>query len=73
MMPRTYTHWTTKEIARLRQVYAGSTDADLEREFAPRKASAIRSRARQLKIRKLRDWVAIAQQHRPVFDFGRAQ
>lgn len=67
-----YLHWNTREIARLRELYPTATVEELEREFAPRKIGAIRSCARKNKIRKTRDWMAIAQRYQPSIIFWSA-
>jgi hypothetical protein len=58
--------WTTKEIARLKELYPVLPTAELEREFQPRSLKAIRVRASILKLERDRSqFAAIARQHQP--------
>jgi hypothetical protein len=58
--------WTSKEIARLRLLYASMNDDQLVREFFPHPLSSIKQMAAQHKIRKRRCWKEIAESHSPL-------
>lgn len=66
--------WTNQQIALLKERYATAPRAELERELAPHSWNSICSTAKRLGVRRPqreRDWKAICDAHRPIFDFGR--
>lgn len=65
MKPKQF--WTTKEIARLRECYSTMSSDELLQAFAPRSIFSIRVKASELRLRRRRDWGAIASRHVPAF------
>lgn len=59
--------WTTRQLARLRECYPTMPQDELLAEFAPHSLISIRVMAHKLKVRRRRDWAAIANQHVPAF------
>lgn len=62
--------WTTRKLARLRECYAVMTSAQLLAEFAPHTYPSIKTAAHKLRLRRRKDWMAIARAHVPVLTFG---
>jgi hypothetical protein len=72
---RTYKIWTTKEVARLCQLYPITKGIFLAAEFPGRTYHSIRNRARELGLKRERSrprqskWLEIARKYKPVI-FG---
>lgn len=58
--------WTSTELTRLRMFYPIMSRDKLIKEFYPRSIYRICAMASQLKIRKRKDWKAIAKEYQPV-------
>jgi hypothetical protein len=70
-----HANWTSVQLKRLKECYAATPWADLEREFAPHTLKSIITKANRqgLKRKPSRDWMAIASAHVPVLTFGIAR
>jgi len=71
--PRGWNSWTSREIAQLRRIYAGSTPAQLKAAFPDHSIKSIRSTASDYAISKdfgARKWRRIAAAHVPSCDFA---
>lgn len=67
--------WTTGEIKLLREIYATSGPADLQRQIPRHSLGSIYLMAHRHRIKKnktCRVWCEITAAHDPVFDFGRS-
>lgn len=67
------TNWTSAQLKRLKECYAATPWADLEREFAPHTLKSIRVTANRQGLKRECRLLEIAKAHVPVLTFGIAR